>query len=112
MHDLVGQSMLYDRVQQVMLGNSLELTVTDERAVIRVGAIEAGRAPETIVFRDPKIVYALLILAQVIEEQGGPGKGDESAEVILKPSHCPMCDGRGGAFDHQENWRECPECDE
>lgn len=105
MHSLVGQSILYDRVQRVMLGNSLELEVTGERAVIRVGGIERDTPADEVVFRQTGIVCAFRMVAQVIEEQGGP---EELAAP--NPRTCPMCEGRLGGFDDLENWIDCPKC--
>lgn len=110
MHSLVGQTMLYDRGARVMLGNSLELEVTRERALIRVGGIEADAPKEEIVYKDAGIVYAFLMVAQVIEEQGRDPEDEGEIAPRSKPAHCVLCDGRGGGFDHQENWLDCPEC--
>ncbi len=109
MHDLIGQSLLYDRIHRMTLGNSLELTVTKERALIRVGAFAKDAPKEDIVFKDARIVYAFLILAQVIEEQGSGDDGEGEA-LAPKPVPCPLCDGRGGAHDHLDNWIDCPDC--
>jgi len=113
MHDLTGHASFYDREHRVFLGNSLELLVTRDKAHIRVGSFAPDAPKEDIIFKDAGIVYAFLMLAQVIEEQGKP-PAEEAIDLtpfaMRKPGFCNLCEGRGGTYDHHENWIICPEC--
>lgn len=113
MHDLTGHASFYDREHRVFLGNSLELLVTKEKAHIRVGSFAPEAPKEDIIFKDAGIVYAFLMLAQVIEEQGKPPAEDQAPPIPLKPhtpGFCDLCEGSGGTYDHHENWITCPDC--
>lgn len=110
MHDLTGHTMLYDREHRVFLGNSLELTVTKDRAQILVGPIGKETEKEAVIFTRLPIVHAFMILAQVIEEQGGPKSDDAEEDRGKARVICEQCRGYGGFDDHYGNWTECATC--
>jgi len=111
MHDLTGQTLLYDREHHVFLGNSLELTVTRDRAQILIGPFAKDAPKEQVIFTTASIVHAFLILAQVIEEQGGVTNQDAvEADQPRKRAICAQCEGYGGFDDRDGNWTECGKC--
>lgn len=103
--------MLYDRQHRVFLGNSLELTVTKDRAQILIGPFAKDAPKEPVVFTKAPIVHAFMILAQVIEEQGMT-KSDNAVEDDhpRKRVLCEVCGGYGGFDDRDGNWTECATC--
>jgi len=111
MHSLSGQSMWYDRVHRVPLGNAIELEVTKDRAELLIGPVDRDAPKESVVFTRPAVVSALAIVVQVIEEQGGL---NASAPELVDKTHwieCPACGGRGGREDNYGTWHECPRCE-
>ncbi len=110
MHDLTGQTVLYDREHRVFLGNSVELTVTKDRAQILVGPFDQSAKKESVIFTRLPIVHAFMILAQVIEEQGGLKKDDAEEDRGKARVICELCKGYGGFDDHYGNWTECATC--
>ncbi len=64
----------------VFLGNLLKFMVTRDRTLILAGSFDQDAPKEPVIFRRRPIVHALMILAHVIEEQGGPGsvEGEEA----------------------------------
>lgn len=111
MHSFAGQSLLWDRVHRVLLGNEIELEVTRDRAEILIGSTEHGGPKEPVVFTRPAIVHAYMILAQVMEEQGAPGQTDDEADQVpVRWIVCPLCDHMGGRYDNFDVWHDCDAC--
>lgn len=110
MHDMAGNSMMWDRVRRVMLANSIELQVTRDRAEFVIGSSIDDREPETLVFTRPSIVTTLMMLAQALEEQGQAL--DPLPMEVESPTwmECPECAGRGGRTDNYGTWYECGTC--
>lgn len=92
----------------MLLGNSPEVTVTRDRALILVGPFDKDAAKEPVVVTTRPIVHAFMILAQMIEGQGGVGNAVADDNGSGKPRViCPDCNGYAGFDDHYGNWTEC-----
>jgi hypothetical protein len=109
MHDMTGSSMIWDRVRRVMLANSIEMQVTRERAEIVIGSSIDDREPETVVFTRPSIVTTLMLLADVLEQQGA-GLEPQAEARETSWAECASCGGTGGRSDNYGTWYECGEC--